>query len=217
MGNLLTRTTPLAFGAALSPTMLVVVFLMLAGPVHPRRRAAAFGLGAGLVLVLVGAAVLVFMRRSIVHDRHLYDWADIALALAAAVVAVRQLVVPPTPHRGVPGTGAGRGGVERSFLLGAAMMGTNFSTLVLYVAAMKDTAAARVEVSAKAGVIVFVFVVTSAMLWVPLLFAAPASRIAGEWVGPIDAFARRHARPISVAVPGLFAIFLLVKGARGLS
>jgi len=214
MGNLLTRTTPLAFGAALSPTMLVVVFLMLAGPVHPRRRAAGFGLGAGLVLVLVGAAVLVFMRRSVVHDRHLYDWADIALALAAAVVAVRQLVVPPTPHRAAPDTGAGRAGVERSFVLGAAMMATNFSTLVLYVAAMKDTAAARV---AKAGVIVFVFVVTSAMLWVPLLFAAPASRVADEWVRPIDAFARRHARPISVAVPGVFAIFLLVKGARGLS
>ena len=134
-----------------------------------------------------------------------------------ALVGLRELLTAPKPKAG-PDRGCGRGDPPRhgSTSIGIAMMLSNFSTLVLYVPAMKDVAVASVGIGAKAVVVAPVLAIASVLAWAPVLMDVVAPHAAGRVLNPLNAFMTRHQKAVTVTVCFVFTVVLIAKGARAL-
>lgn len=138
MGSLLGIVLPLALGAAVTPTIIGAQLVTLSGVVRPLARAWALAAGAAVVLTAVSAlALLVAGISNALEDP---SPAGGVVKLTAGVL-LAGLGVRAVRHRGdaapSPSPQADeRPRLRRSFALGAGLMATNFSSLVLYFPAM---------------------------------------------------------------------------------
>jgi hypothetical protein len=96
------------------------------------------------------------------------------------------------------------------------MMLSNFSTLVLYVPAMKDVAVASVGFGAKVVVVGLALAIASVLAWAPVFLDVVAPKAAAHVLDLLNAFMTRHQRAVTVTVCFVFTIVLIVKGARAL-
>ena len=96
------------------------------------------------------------------------------------------------------------------------MMLTNFSTLVLFVPAMKDVAVADVGTGAKAVTVVLVLAIVSVFAWAPVVLDLVAPKAAGRVLNSLNAFMTKHQQAVTVTVCFVFAVVLIAKGARAL-
>lgn len=219
VGELLARVLPLAVGAAISPTILIVVLLVLGGPVHSRTRGVAYTAGAVTVLLVLTAISLTLLRRSVVGKGPadpIYGWIDIGFAVLLFLVGLRELLTAPRPTAPPSEDGDAGTHLGKFYGIGLVMMLTNFSTLVLYVPAMKDVAISSVGAADKALVTVLVLAIASVLAWLPVLLDVVAPRPAGHVLNPLNAFMTRHQKSVTVVVCFAFMIFLMAKGARAL-
>ncbi len=179
----------------------------------------AYAAGAIRVLLVLSAISLVFLRRSVVGHKAsdpIYGWIDITFGVLMAIVGVRALLTTPKP-KSRPTEGADAGPrLGRFYALGLAMMVSNFSTLVLFVPAMKDVAVASVGFGAKAAIVVLVLAIASVLAWAPVAMDLIAPNAAGRVLSPLNAFMTRHQRAVTVTVCFVFTIVLIAKGARAL-
>ena len=141
MGDLLTKVLPLSLGAAVSPTVLGVILVILSG-----RRAVARGGAylAGVLLVLAGLTVvgLYGVRdtdpspATVSIERVVDGIAGVLLLLLALGTVLRAaLRDPATPADQPPPDSDRQHGLGGAFVLGIAMMVSNFSTILLYLPA----------------------------------------------------------------------------------
>ncbi len=217
-GELLAKVLPLAVGAAISPTVFVVALLVLGAPEHPRARGVAYTAGALTVLLVLTAISLTFLRSQAGHRATdpVYAWMDVGFGVLMGLVGLRALLTAPKPaSRPAEAAGAGPR-LGRFYALGLVMMLTNFSTLVLYVPAMKDVAVASVGVGTKVAVVALVLAIASVLAWLPVLMDLVAPNTAGRVLGPLNHFMTRHERAVTVTVCFVFMVVLIAKGARAL-
>jgi hypothetical protein len=218
-GALFAKVLPLAVGAAISPTALVVVLFVLGGRSHPRARAAALTAGFVTVLAALAAVSLLFLRRSVTSQgggSSLYAWIDVGFGVLLVVLGVRALVRHPAPKAPPTGPANDAAHLARFFGIGFALMLTNFSTIVLCIPAMKDVAIADVGTGTKAAAVVLVLAFAAAPVWVPVLLYTVAPRFASRALGVLIGALGRHQQAVSVTVCFVFAVYLLVKGGRAL-
>ncbi|MBM3673705.1 MAG: hypothetical protein FJW88_01950 [Actinobacteria bacterium] len=215
MYDLLARVLPLAVGAAFSPTMLTVLVIVLGLPRYPRTRGVAFAIGAALVLVGITVLSLTLLgHRAADASHHDLTRATVDLVAAALLtfLGIRALVRPRAPRQTRPD--AGDQGVEplRFLALGMVMMITNFSTIILYVPAMREIVAAPVSGTDKAIAVTLTFVITTTVLWLLLACYLVAPSLGRRLFEPVDRFITRHARTITVIVCFVFAAYLGIEG-----
>ncbi|MFM2437504.1 MAG: Sap, sulfolipid-addressing protein, partial [Actinomycetota bacterium] len=109
MNDLLTQVLPFAIAAAISPTVLTVVVLILAGAHKPLARAWAFALGGVLfTIVFVFLSVTVLGNLSDANSGHqstVSRVVKVALAALLLGLAVRQLV---RARKAGPATGSSK-------------------------------------------------------------------------------------------------------------
>ena len=218
-GGLLAKVLPLAIGAAISPTILVVVLLVLGGKAHPRARGAAYTAGVVAVLAVLTAVSLTLLRHSVTNrgsSSSFYAWIDLGFGVLLALLGFRALVHTPKPKSPRVESTDPRAHLGRFFGIGVAMMLTNFSTIVLYVPAMKDVAIASVGFAAKAATVAIVLAFAAAPAWVPVVWDTVAPTTAGRALGGLNSFLARHQKTVSVTVCFVFAVYLVVKGAAAL-
>lgn len=211
---------PLALGSAVSPTMLAVVLLVLAGDDHARARGVLFTIGGTVVLVIVGAVVLSIGAKTVQsgakHPDTAAAVADLVLGVLLLALAVRTLLhkAPakqrkPRPH--LKGAHPGR-----FFTYGVSIMAINVTTLVLYIGATKEVAHANVSDASQA--IVMAMLIAFAILPAagPVAAYAVAPGPAARALGRLNAFVTRHARAIGAGLCVVFGAYLLIKGVRAL-
>ncbi|MEV5436206.1 GAP family protein [Streptomyces sp. NPDC052682] len=217
MTTLLAKVLPLALGAAVSPTLFVAAVVLLSDPVRARRRAGAFAVGAAVPLAVIGAAGLVLFRgtRGQGHVR-ISPVVDLVFGLLLLLLAVRAALVPARTehrrrHRAVTSPAA-------CAALGAGLMAVNFSSLALFVPAVKEIALSA-SVSTADQVVVLAIAVVLALLavLVPLVLYLIAPAQAQSVLTPLLAAAKRHSRAIGMAICLAFGVYLVVKGAVRLS
>jgi threonine/homoserine/homoserine lactone efflux protein len=214
MGSLLARVLPLVLGAAVSPTALAAQVMVLSAPEVGRRRASALAVGFLAVLAALTALALTVLHAAARTPSTAGAVVDLVAAALLAVLAgvdVARRHDPPRPPK--PVTDAGW---WRFVGLGVVLMLTNFSTIVLYVPAMKEVARADADVAVKAVVTVVAFVVTSVPVTGPLLAAAMAPATADRLLGRLNGFLSRHRRMVGATICTVFAVYLLVKGVQAL-
>lgn len=215
MGHLLGLIAPLAVGAALSPTILGVIVLVLGSP-HGRARAAVFLAGNVLVVGALGTAILVLCRHAAASGTKGQVSAasagvDVALGVILLLLAVRAVLHHggdrtrhPSPH---PEPRLGR------YLgYGVAMMLVNISTLALFIPAVKDVAVAKVGLGNEVLTLGGLVVVVTVTAWGPLLLSLVAPATADRVLAAISGFVGRHGSAIAAAVLAVFGTYLLVKG-----
>jgi hypothetical protein len=87
----------------------------------------------------------------------------------------------------------------------------NFSTILLYLPAMREVSASRVAAADKVVVVAIVFLITSLAATLPLLLRVVAPGPSARWFATLHAFVTRHQRQIAVVIEVVFGAYLLVK------
>lgn len=219
MGELLSKVIPLSLGAAVSPTVLAVILVVLSG-----RRAIARGSAylAGVLMVLAGLTALGLygVRQTDPSPEtelvgHVVDGiAGVLLLLLALGTVLRAALRDPAAPAPVTHDSDHRPGITGAFVLGTAMMISNFSTILLYLPAMHTISIAHVNTGDQVLAVALAFVITSLPASLPYLFRIVAPAAAAPMFDRLHAFVAHNQRRIGVAIELLFGAYLLVKALR---
>ncbi len=218
MGSLLATVLPLALGAAISPTLLALQLLVLASPT--RRLSRGWALAAGAALVLGGLSLLGFTVLSQLHQAgHHHSVHDAVIAFVAAgllgLLALRSLHRRPTPGEEHKERTAGRLANASTFwFVGVGVVGmvVNFSTLVLFLAALHEINRSAASTGARAVTFAVLLVVTLVPVVVPVGLVSILGERADRPLSAAYSFVSRHARTIGIGVEVVFAAYLVWKG-----
>jgi hypothetical protein len=220
VGELLSKALPLALGAAVSPTVLALGLLILSAPKRPVARGIAYT--AGVLVVLGGLTVLglLVMRHGTglgtgrnPVTRAIDGTMGVLLLLLALHTVLKAVTVDrESPSGPAPAANPDRyTGLGPAFLLGMAMMVANFSTILLYLPAMREVSAARVDTADKALVVAVVFLITSLPATLPLALRLVAPGPSARWFAALHAWVTRHQRQLAVVIEVVFGAYLLLK------
>lgn len=213
MGGLLARVLPLALGAAVSPTVLAVNLLVLGSPTKPRSRGAFFALGGFSVIGVLTVVALVGLLPTTASSNTGANTTgaviDLVCAALLTLLGVRALLKRPSE---APARKPTEGPWFEYLGLGAIVMATNFTTMVLYIPAMKEISHSNAPTGDQAVAVVLVFLVTTLTVWFPLLFTVAAPSAADRVLGAVNRFVTDHQRMVTAVVCLGFAALLAVKG-----
>jgi len=215
---------PLAVGAALSPTLLVMQLVILTGDARALTRAWALAAGrmASLLAITIGGASLLARLPDFDTGLTASPAAGVILVVAGAVLlalAVRAVRRPASPD---PSDSSGR--AQRLidappaslFVLGAAWMLINASTLALYIPGLHVVSRSDVSWPARlSGIAVLYLAAAAAALGPPL-----ALSVFGETIRPrlerVQAWMERNGRTIGLVVSVVFGVAMCVAGGWNL-
>ena len=217
MNQLLASVVPLSLGAAISPTVLTATVLILSGRVAPRARAWAAVAGATATMVALTLAAPVVARaihsvKPVIIDRVDVVGGVLLLALAAWNLLRR----PRTAKRGDHGQSSDAAGTKARlaeyFGFGVVLIATDFSSTILYLAALKDIASAHVAYGAKLAVLAIPFLAVLAPALVPAALATLAPRASDRVLKSLAGWTGKHSKAITVGIATVFGIYLLARG-----
>jgi hypothetical protein len=215
VGSLLAQTLPLALGAAISPIVLAITVAMLTGEGRG-PRAIAFLAGAAIPLVALSALIMFFGSGvSLKVPASVQGPLDLAFAALLLFVGGRALV---RQLRGAP-AGSARSHDEhrgvapsRAFAIGLGSMATNFTSLILFLPAMKAVAAAPVTPGARAIAAAVIVAIVLSTIWMPLLLITVAPRTVDALLADVAAFFEKNQRAVAIVLGLGFGAYLLIRG-----
>jgi hypothetical protein len=108
------------------------------------------------------------------------------------------------------------GGPVRAGLLGVAMMATNFSTLALYLAALKEMNLSKVANGERVLVTAIVIAIILLPLVLPVALAVLFPSGADRVLRRVGITLTKYGGWLAGALFGAFGVYLVVKGARAL-
>ncbi len=215
MSSLLAQTLPLALGAAVSPIVLAITVAMLTGEGRG-PRALAFLAGAAVPLVVIASAILIFgSRLSFRLPAGVLGPLDLLFAGLLLFIGVRAL------WRQLRGAPAGRPGSHdehrnvapaRAFAIGLGSMATNFTSLILFLPAMKEVAAASLPLDLRTIVAALVVAIVLSTIWLPLALSVVAPRLVDAMLKDVAAFFEKNQRGVTILLGLGFGAYLLVRG-----
>lgn len=220
MGELISRTIPLALGAAISPTVLALALLVLSSTRRPVARGAAYVGGVLLMFVVLTVVGLAVTRHGTGAGTPLNPVTraiDGTIGFLLLLLALRTALRTVTSDRDHPETVSQPAKPDRytslwaAFLLGIAMMMSNFSTILLYLPAMREISSSSVDVAGKGVVVVMVFVIASLPATLPLLVRVAAPGPSARWFAALHGVVTRYQRPIAIVIEVVFGAYLLIK------
>jgi hypothetical protein len=217
VGELLSKVVPLSIGAALSPTMLALLLVVLSGK-RSVARATSFVLG--VLLVFAGLTVLGLLVSHSSHTspsrtdvtRAVDVMAGVLLVLLAVGTLLRGLLKEPGVPSAEPPTAGRDPGLLSAFLLGVVIMTTNISTILLYLPAMRAISAARVTDPDKVVAVAVALLITLLPVMVIYLLAVLVPTYSKPLLERMHGFIDRHQRTIGIVVELVFGVYLVLKG-----
>lgn len=239
MTQVLLKLLPLAFGAAISPIPFTIIVLILTQRDRPLRHSIAFAAGELLPLLAISVPAMITSRAIVKLGSSPGDkWSayfDIACGLALAFLAVFTTLRHSAKKSGELETddgeaddgetgevgageepGAAKKGALRYILMGLAAMLTNFSTIVIFIPAVKVIAEAGLPSTEKVMALVILLTITLSLTIVPITIYALAPERAAKILLPVGNWFKAHSHTISLVLMVVFSVYLLVKGIRRL-
>jgi len=216
MNELFAKTIPLALGAMVSPTLLTAAILVLASRVAQRARVWTFVAGGATVLVAFTLAVPWIARLLQSVKGVALDRIDVVLGALLLAVAVHALL-----KRKNPGSETAKAPKHHAttaphlleyFGYGALMIATDMSSLVLYIAILKEAVESSAPDAARATAVAIGYFAVMLPALAPACIATLAPAQTDRVLLPLGAWAKKHSTPITVAICLVFAAYLLIKG-----
>ena len=217
MEQLLASVMPLALGAVMSPTMLTAAVLVLSSRTAGRARVWVFTAGGAVTLVGVTLVAPVLSATFSGLNPRVVDWADVALGCVLLALAVWQVLAKHRPTTRAADKAPSRSRVPRPrlaryFGFGVAVTGTDFSSLVLYLAAAKEVARSTLPNDLRLAVLAVPFVAVLLPALIPALLGTVAPRRAASMLSPLARWATAHSRALAVSISTVFGLYLILKG-----
>jgi len=214
MVTLLIAVLPLALGAAVSPTLLMVEIFALSSSITPVKKGWLVVLGAASML-LGFLALGVIVGVGIPH-RAPHHGIDAAISTVAAVLLGllvsrqfrnrnRESSKPTFAQRLDQATG------RAFFMSGVLVMLVNFSTLILFFPAIRLITKSNVPLGDGVLAIVFLFVVTLIPVWLPAAVATVLGHRAKSGLEALNRFVSKRSFDITVAIEVVFIAYFVVK------
>lgn len=219
MGDLLSKIIPLSIGAAFSPTVIALELLILSGK-RSRARSTAFLAGVIVVfaaLTALGLAISHTSADSPVQEtitKTVDILAGVLLLVLAFATILRSLVHDSVPAVEGEAKEAKNPGLLSAFLLGLAIMLSNFSTILLYVPAMRSISAAAISGGDKFIAVVIAFFISAAPILLIFGFAIAFPKVATPPLNKLRDWITRHQRVIGISVELIFGVYLVFKGFK---
>ena len=220
MSDLLTRVIPLALGAAVSPTVLAAIVLILGGR-RAIARGTAFTAGFATVLALMTVSGLVISHHSdpsaarvrVTHD--VYGLLGVVLLALAVISLLRSRTnsetgTPVRTSDAGPETGTDRG-LFAVYVLGFGLMISNLSTILLYLPAMHAVSESTASFDAKVAAVVLAALITSLPATAPLLLRIALPKRSAPIFGAVNRFVTTHQRVITISVETVFGVYLIYR------
>ena len=212
------QVLPLALGAAVSPTVLMIELLILSGARSPKARAWAFVLG--VVVVLLAAVLLFLTVLSQAPDANggspAASWRvvdGVAAALLAAL-GVRNLTPKKTPgekHESRVASKLATAGLPFYLGIGSVTMLTNFSTLILLAPACHEITKSTEPVEVKAIATLVLVVIVLIPLVAPVLSMTLLGHRSDAVLASLNRAVSTHSRQINAGICFVLAALLAWK------
>lgn len=219
MDQLLTKIIPLSLGAAVSPTVLGVLLIVLGG-----KRAIARGLAytVGVLTVLAGlTAVGLILTHNAGTDatrvevtRGIDAVLGVLLLIAAIVTILRSRTHSDSGEPVVTSDPKHESGLIACFVLGLGLMISNGSTILLYLPAMHAISASGVSGSDKALAVAIAFLITSIPATLPMATRIAVPRASARVFERLHLWVTDNQRTITIAIEVILGAFLLYKAAN---
>lgn len=214
MGQLLGRVLPLAFMAAVSPTIFLASVVLLTRS-RPVFRAGVFTIGTAIPLLVIGVLVGISFRSFTLDSKSTLSAAiDVAAGGVLVIAAALRASRPARPREDKPSTDPRP---LLGFLGGMALMATNFSTLLPFMVAVKDIALSNAGQTDKIITFALAVVIVLIPAWVPLAMTAAVPSGSEALLGRLRSFLDRYGKWFMVGVLGLIGVYLLVRGLPALT
>lgn len=230
----------LALAAAVYPTLLAIVVLILTRP-HPTRLFAGFLIGGMAMSMTIGAVILAFADTSKIDTNSSSSprpWVNIFLGLVLLFIWRRLATgrdLPGAERRRLRSEKKARekaaaeaaGEVEKesaatrliakdspvlAIFIGAALSLPS----LWYLAALKDIDQGDYSTPAAIGMLVLFNLIMFALIEIPLIFFLVRPGEAAAMVARFDAWLRGHTHEIAMWVCGIAGVGLIIEGLRGL-
>lgn len=215
MNKILLEIAPLALAASLSPAGLLVEAAILSGKGNARKNSLLFVVGGAGFLVMLGLAVMLVFNHTVApsdHHRKLSAWIDLALGVLIILVVLESLLFK---RKRKPGGRKTRR--QRPFIIvGFLLMLINASTDIPFAAASKIIADGRLPLGEAAAVFAMLVLVTMWMLIFPVAFSFAAPRRAEVVIGKARTYIERHGTQLARVFFLVVGCYLIFKGYRSL-
>jgi len=226
MSNLLGIVLPLAVGAAISPSITVIVLALLAGDDHPRKRATAFLIGA-VGVMLIWAVIISSAMWSVIQqlegdvDRYSTELVDdysavldIGLGILLVAFGFWRVLAKPKSGKGKDRfsiSSLGTGKYRRQVIFGAIMQGRNFTSLLLFFSAQQHIVSAALPIYERVLVTLLVITILSASSWLPMLIPTKGTSKLRIWLLPVGDWLGAHSRTIEASAAFVFGAYLIIR------
>lgn len=210
MSSLLSQTIPLALAAAISPVLFLLQLNTLTGT-RPIARGTALTAGAAVVLIAVSSVGVALGGTGFATDDSLQAAVNVLFGALLIALGLRALVRPPKPKS--PEPEAKPKGIGRSFLAGAAGMGSNVTTFALYIPALALIAGSGLPLGQRGMAALVILVITLMVAWVPLVAAVVVPGASSTWLPALGRWMTANDRWIQVVLGFGFGLLLVGKGA----
>jgi threonine/homoserine/homoserine lactone efflux protein len=205
---------PLGIGAAISPWPTTVTIMFLSTG-RPLAKALAYLIGYSAVLVAIGIFSLTVFgggdyeggdRSSAVGGT-----LDVVFGILFLVLALKLWLKAPDPSAPPPRWMSAFESINigGAFLLGVFMMVTNFSTLPLYIAGLKELVTANLNPAGNLFALVLFILLIVVELLVPTVVYARSPRRGGELLDGARQWLEKYNRVISICIFVFYGILLL--------
>ena len=205
---------PLGIGAAISPWPTTVTIMFLSTG-RPLAKALAYLIGYSAVLVAIGIFALTVFgggdyeggdRSSAVGGT-----IDVVFGILFLVLALKLWLKAPDPSAPPPRWMSAFGSINTigAFLLGVFMMVTNFSTLPLYIAGLKEIVTANLNPAGNLFALVLFILLIVVELLVPIVVYARSPRRGGELLDGARQWLEKYNRVITICIFVFYGILLL--------
>lgn len=206
MSGLLGLLLPLGLGAAISP-FPTTICIMLLSTRKPLTNAFAFLIGYSAVLVAVGVlAFAVFggggEPEPSVRSVAIKGTIDVVFGALFLVLALKMWLKTGDPNAPPPRWMAAISSISTggAFLFGLIMMGTNFTSLPLYISGLKEIVTANIGTARVIFALVLFILLVVVELLVPVVVYALAPRRAGDLLGAARRWLEKNNRVITILV-----------------
>ena len=219
----MTKILPLALAGAISPTVLAVVLVVLSEKRYPKLRGLAFLAGTTTVVVAISLLV-VFVFGSAVPDSQkgsnsdLSGYIDLGFAVLLLALAALTFSRRNHPHKEHHDSSQEPGArLPRFYAIGAVIMLLNFTTLAVFLPALKEIAIDKVSDANRVTALVVVDVIVLTPAWLPVLLYLVSPNLARKVLNPLNDFLQRHRVAVGVGICLVFAAYLAYLGIKALS
>lgn len=214
MDKTLLEVLPLAIGAAISPTGLLFVMMILSGKGNSKKNALEFVLGS--TLFLIGLGLLIFFTAKPVvnataHPDAISSIIDIVLGVLIVLIVIKSVFFKKKDKKK-------NNEIDNKpySLVGFLYMFVNISTLIPFIAAIKIIALNKLAPLDDISLVVMVIIITMLMVAFPVIISYLMPKKSEKILGPVNVFMSKNGAKIGNVYFLFMAFYLIYHGASRL-